>query len=649
MPVYGTIGGSINASQLPVNLPVWFGIRGNLMIDQNTNWSGKLVYMFSGSSTVVNSGTAFNISGSVLEGCDKMWGGILLPGNASFSMTGGRISDATSAVETSGINNLSISGGATLTRNFYGLNLRNARKKVVPSLSNLTINGTGPLKAAYPGQPIDPDLQREHGQAGITVSGLVNFTLAPNLSVIINKCEYGVEATYSNGNIQGIKFTNIFWTALKPTGKAVGAKEGNYQINQCVFQRRDIGRYLVNTTFSVSNNVMENMDGGIICSNSYGGSVNYILGNQITNTFGGIEAILNPNCTIEISAGNIITNASGTGIFVTDFLMGGSIFSSHKILNSTITLRNNSGLIPQSNAGATGIYVAQVQGLGGGAIKVCSNIVGLPGTNTETVNIGILVVNGHSLDVSKNEITQTTQNAAAEHTGIKFLNTDRTFLGCNGVNYTNVGIQTSGNCYPVALHTNRFIEHDEAGLKVSGRLYTFFNGQHIHQGNRWLYATNANRPGAVSNMFPSENALWPFIVDGAENSKFLPYVVGNNWFRNQINPALLTRTCAASEPGCAGFVTEATFDESSALIAEVLANQAPFSLLSPALRWQIEADVLTMMADNGMDSQPDWTSFWSSRYATTQGVLARMHLVPRPVNNAPFCGLISRSISLFVG
>ncbi len=620
VPVYGTNGGQISISSLPTPLPPSFVIRGVLSIDQKTEWAGHTVLMSSDAQILIQPDIEFSISACIIQGCGR-WKGINMTGDGTFSMTGGRVSDANIALESTGKNSITIDGNAFLTRNYYGIYIRNATELKKLSLSNLTIDGTLPP----PPNPLSPtESQITRGIVGIAISNISKFNIAGNGTIKIRKYEFGVQMNESNGNISGVKVEECAWITDKgKIGTAIDMTNGEYSVKTCTIDRCHRGIVSNICKFDISNNITDNTTKAIICSNAWPGAANKctIFNNTITNTVGGIDASPNPGAYITIDQ-NTVKKVSRVGIFLTDLLFGGSVFSGHKITNSPeVEISNNAGLFPENNAGATGISVSQVQGLGGGGISVCSNKVTLPSTNTESDNKGILAESIHAVDISKNEITQGTSNATANHTGIRFVGSNFCFLGCNGVNYTNTGIQTSGNCPNVSFHTNRFKEHDKVGLEVSGRLSNFFSGKYEHQGNRWLYITDNIKPGAISNMDPFFNSLYRFVVDKDENMEFFPYVIGANWFFNESTPDI-TRSCNPSSSGCAGAIAEGSGEDE--MMQRVATEDPILQVLPPLLRWELEQQTLNYIAESGNTSSSAWSGFWNSRYNTSQGIIARM-------------------------
>ena len=631
--VYGTTGGSVLISQLPAVLPSFFTIRGTLIVDQHTTWSGKQVNMQIGSKIQINSGVSFTLSGSSLEGCAYMWKGVTMSGGAVFVMSGGFISDAITAVESVGEKSITISGGAKLLRNYHGLSFLNLNKPFTPMLSSLTIDGKGPFKPEYFGQPADEI--RKIGIIGIKIENMANYTIAGAKSVTVkNYGEQGVYAKNSAGILTGVVLEDIFESNIhrRPVIKGTGILvEGgsNTKVPDCVFRRSHIGIEILNTAFDVKNNVMETMDLGIIFSNSLPGT-NYLINNTIKNCWSGIVAELNRGA-ITIIQNNTIENASRVGIFLNDMLAGGGITDSkYKVSDCTITMSNNAGLIPQNNKGAAGIIATQLAAQGLESTTICSNTIHLPHINSEPDNIGIRMSFVHSINVSKNSINQGDKNPGLKHIGIFVNKAELTAVGCNKPVNTNVGIETGDlECGNMYFHTNEFRGHQEAGLKFNGLFFSStldpnnpISGApyfpHKHQGNLWLYDTDATRPGAIHTI-PGYGQVMTFIVDKGENPAFFPFVADPFLFRDESTPDP-TRTCPA------GLCTlaESEGDVSDLLTEQIISNASVFTNVSAAQRWSLELYALDHIASLGSAATAAQTAFWNSRYATSQGITARM-------------------------
>lgn len=638
--VYGTTGGSILISQLPAVLPSFFTIRGTLIVDQHTTWSGKQVNMQIGSKIQINSGVSFMLSGSSLESCTYMWKGVTMSGGAVFVMSGGFISDAITAVESVGENSISISGGAKLLRNYHGLSFLNLNKPFTPMLSSLTIDGKGPFKPEYFGQPASEI--KKIGIIGIKIENMASYTIAGAKSVTVkNYGEQGVYAKNSAGILTGVVLEDIFESNIhrRPVIKGNGILvEGGSRttIDDCVFRRSHIGIEILNTAFDVKNNIMETMDGGISCAYALPGT-NSITYNIIKNCWTGIVAQFNVGAVTQIN-NNTIENASRCGIFLDDMLLAvaDGIFSGYEVSNCTITISNNAGLIPSYNEGAVGILATRLAARGPGAVFICSNTIYLPHTDSKPENVGIHMTSVHSLYVNKNNISQGDKNPTLKHTGIYMHLVDKTAVGCNKTTNTNVGMETGPgeSCIQMYFHTNEFRDHQEAGIKFNGQFlsatYQFnpiTNGggfPHIHQGNLWLYNTDATRPGVVQTALQFSQTM-TFIVDRAENPAFFPFVDDQNLFFDQ-STAAATRTCPVGQ--CGG-QAELEGNEPDFLTEQTISNAPVFANTMDALHWSSELHALDYIASRGNAATATQMAFWNSRYATSQGIAARMNKVGR--------------------
>lgn len=161
--------------------------------------------MFGGAQIRISPGMAFELDGTILEGCDQMWKGVYLGGNADIILhSSARMSDAVSGIESRGLNSISIEN-STLTRNFYGLNCYNSTSSWEYQLEKMTIDGAGPLKLPYAGQPTD--LYGPRGKAGIFFSNMNEFWLFSNpQSNIVKRCEIGAWFKNCTGLMTGFKF-----------------------------------------------------------------------------------------------------------------------------------------------------------------------------------------------------------------------------------------------------------------------------------------------------------------------------------------------------------------------------------------------------------------------------------------------------------
>jgi len=542
-PVYGSPGGIINITSLPINLPNSFGISGTLIVNQSTVWTGKQVYMFGGAQIQVSADMSFELSGTVLEGCDKMWKGIYMGGNAGILMNNeARISDAVSAIESRGSNSIAVDGG-DMTRNLYGLNFYNCISPLIFNLPDLEINGTGPLKPPYPGQ--SPDLYGPRGRAGMLFTNLNDYLIDNSSLVTVRQYEVGAWIKGSAGTLQKTRFESIVWYNAKTNGIAVlidglapALQIGN-TVFDCDFVNCNMGIDVHASAFYITSNRMTTVNMGIRVRNSVEGYVHSISDNNIDGVNNGIMVNPNLNRTIHIND-NTISRAAGYGIYLSDNTTSLTT-SRYQILRCTIRLERNGALNPMPNDAAIGIWVTQV-GANSEDIRIESNYVYLPGANTGTNNTGISVTACHAVSVRKNHVIQDIPNVVASHTGIYYGNSNFSILSCNDLTNTDKGLVVAGSNSSTQISTNRFNFHTSVGMLFQSITSSFFNGDHVHQGNLWLYPTDASNPGAISLLSGPANALHQFIVDAAENPAFLPYVAGDNWFVDQDNTGT-TVTC----------------------------------------------------------------------------------------------------------
>ena len=545
-PIYGSPSGFINVTDLPAQLPNSFGIVGSLIINQNTTWGSKTVVMFGGSQIVIRPGAAFSLVGTVVQGCDKMWKGIFMSGNAGISLSGGaRISDAVRAVESVGTNTIWVDN-ASLTRNFYGLNFYNSNDVIDLSVSSLSIDGAGPLKPPYPGQP--SDLYGPRGKAGLFFTNLASFSsyFSSPVSTVKN-CEIGAWIKGCAGALFQFRFEDILWYHVKPLGTAVLIQDGipNHPdgiiVSACQFVNCNTGIDADNSRVTFIGDILSKVNTGIRIRNALSNEGSQIYNCTIDGANDGIMLGPNQNSSIHLD-GDTVRNVAEYGIYLTD--QATSITNSqYTVEHCSVSIKGNEALSPRSNDNAIGIWATQI-GVNGDHLKIQSNYINLPGSNTGLNNTGIAITNCHSANIKKNHVMQDVPNAAAKHVAMFYENTNFTNVECNDFLNTDVGLRVSGSQNtPTAIKTNQFKYHTSAGMVFSGLTQSFHpSGDHIHAGNLWLYPTNASNPGAVSTLSANANALMQFIVDAAENQAFLPYVSGDNWFVDQDNQGI-TPTC----------------------------------------------------------------------------------------------------------
>ncbi|MBP6238260.1 MAG: T9SS type A sorting domain-containing protein [Saprospiraceae bacterium] len=210
------------------NTPVYFGyeiknqcfsLEGELVIDvwhatfNNTKW-----YCAPGSSIRIPNYGLFGshwFINSTLQGCEKMWRGIIyegLPsapflGSAGIALQGTTIKDAWHGVEM-GNNTTITTYGSSFIDNYIGIfvapNL-GISQKIVTDIRNTNFIYDGTMLPMYTGQP--EWSQRSH--AGIRVHNLAQLNVTGGL---FQNVQYGIRAINTSSNIQSAHFedTDLF-------------------------------------------------------------------------------------------------------------------------------------------------------------------------------------------------------------------------------------------------------------------------------------------------------------------------------------------------------------------------------------------------------------------------------------------------------
>lgn len=546
--ILGLPWGTFNISELPAANHPMLVIAGTLIIDQNTIWTQKQVKMMAGAQIIVATGVTFQISESVLEGCDYMWKGILMNGGATLIIdTNTRISDAVSAVESQGLNSLEVSD-SELSHNFYGLNFHDGNNSNGFTLIDATIDGSGPLKAPYPGQPAS--LYGPRGKVGLLFSNMNKLELtSASQNNLVKNCEIG--SWIKNNCVGGffkINFENILWYENNvPHGTGILVENSlpndpfGIIIAQCRLTNCETGVDASNSKFSLFTSQIYSSNTGIRVRNSLPNENTEIAVCIISGTNDGIVLGPNPNGRIHVYNTNIY-EAALRGIYLTDETTAINN-SQYTIERCLVRINPNQGLTPKINSNAVGIWATQL-GVQGQNLNIQHNYVYLPGVSQGLNNTGIKVTDCHSIMIRKNHVIQGFPNKIMEHIGMFYENTGFGTIECNDFLDTDVGLVVSGALNtPTAIRTNQFKNHTSAGMIFNGLTRSFdITGDHIHAGNLWLYPTNATNPGAISTLSANANELMQFIVDANENQAFLPFVSGDNWFVDE-NANGATPTC----------------------------------------------------------------------------------------------------------
>lgn len=619
IPVYGSPGVVTPISLLPNPLPSSFKIEGTLRVTSSHVWSNLSVKMGNAAHILIDQTASLSLTnGTVIEGCETMWVGVALNLDATLVVSDdSEINDAVNAIY--------VTKRCTVTLNESKFK-RNFRTlfAVSPTLQNFSFNlytagswvdGAGPLKPPHTGQSFF-----EHGpksDSGFrfircnSVGGNLKVGDNASLQCVFRNCEYGISSASSFLTVENTRFEEITGSTIFG-GYGIYGEYGYYKIQQCEFFHCYTGIYLYKMNFLVDDNDFSTLSQALFAwqSRYY---INPVVAlptvkyNRVDNVLNGFVFFQNDDSNPQVY-GNTSSKTGRVGILIMD--IAGMPNRSY-IYDNTLDLSGGGWPNGTPDGNGIGIHITSTRNA-----AVCRNTISHSADGEQAICIS---ADGSTLATITNNTTSV--NGAlylGQHIGIRHSITDNSTLDCNTLTGNTIGLQVNGVSTTTKVSKNTFA----ADLR-DGMVYNMATTQvQTHTGNRWTYFTDASFPGAVNN--GSNPAANRFLVDGAENSAFLPHVVSApGWFVNESTPGN-TPLCNPGGNICSVQPPFAPGGGEEEMLGKIINNELTFSDYSEASAWLASRQALSWIAVNGLTNTAPYATYWAQNANTSQGKLAQL-------------------------
>ncbi|MEZ4960906.1 MAG: T9SS type A sorting domain-containing protein [Saprospiraceae bacterium] len=616
---------------MPVGQAVNLIVRGTLVMntDEFTNgiqnyefFSGSNLCFDEGAQMIVPNSGSLKIVGSHLQGCEKMWKGILVEGLGEISLLPGLnqynhmlIEDAEHALLLEGLSSAHVMG-TEFRDNYIGIYAMGSVFQPEAVIGS-TFSSTGSLLPNYIGQLTFPNQRTRYGilleKAGLFEIGAVGED--PN---IFDGPVNGIVSDHTHIFLMNSEFRNFTgkFQYPEPRNYAVYAEGSGHEFWQnysplcatnsvCTFDNCRNGIYLHNMNCYVTGNNMTNMYTGIYVEECKSPHVE-ICHNSIGCIYRGITLRNNDNAAVVNVSNNAIDLDWNSGVVP----KGRAIHvEENQIPHQSATIFNNQE-INITNA-LSGIFVSNANGYDIGYNRVFADRDAASEGNAYT---GFNIVNGLDIDMKCNLVDGDRENFPALNGNIygpaafraRFVNSllpDINSYRCNDAFDTNIGWQFDMECDGTVFQGTEF-QNNEFGLHYRMTAETGKQPENPlaqRHGNRWIGSWTSGFVGARLDN-PTDDRI-------SSNQYIVPSFTGNQYAPNQDpDPATTVVDWFDVKPG--GFITcdnvcnELIADDEEGEVETTVRDQKiadgtyTFTVYAQATQWMAERQLYKKLRAN---------------------------------------------------
>lgn len=626
----GTTGQETSVGAVTLNPGTCYLIKGTLVVDGNTSWTGMKFKMEE--SSMIRVEADLSMTNCYLSGCGDMWQGIETKGQVYLHSYYSFIEDANIGMKLSGLAGM-VCFGTDFINNYIGIATANpfeedTEDKLIHrgQIWGCEFYTATTLPDPYPGHYYSPswpttptETPYNQGFAAIYLSRTVG------LNIGYDGAE-GLDRNKIHDMRNGIILRDE--TVSNISGTDFYDFEGGFRraLPHPLLDLNQFAINMINVESDIRDNTMDNLMFGIFGLESS----NTIQRNVVTLStpspgFGftrGItltrpqEAIITNNEIYEGMRGISIEDVANDFLIedndlITSFYFGG--------INTRIYIRNakldpaegvilNNDLLIDDAMASTGIHLINTN-----RINVEDNDV-IFMNEEEHQTRGIIGVGAYRSDIIHNTTNRNLTDVLEGNNGIEFENSGFNTFFCNDMDNFWINLHMFGPNLLSGIQTS-IIHEAEFGFAITSPTML---GVQKHTGNKWL-ATYGDFGAFLFGSNPDLEAPFSrFIVDEMEDSDFMPDPIGplsvssDVWFLNESTPLIPTDTCE-SEP--LPLVNPDT-------LSKLIRTELNFEDFNDEMTWIMKSDIFDMiLADPGLTSNTVLDSFYTAEENTALGKL----------------------------
>lgn len=646
----GRTGSSYDISDLSYSLTsgTCYLVKGILVIDQNTIWSGIRLLMEEKSKILVKANVTLALDDCYLSGCDDLWQGIETESDSELFVHDSYIESANIAIRLGNLTVFECTGNEFID-NYIGISVGSPFEAVPSSTTQISQKGgilgckfytDDVVPDPYPGHfysswPTTPsEIPFDQGYAAVFVARSVGLNLGLHTASVANRNEIyhmrnGVININSDIHIGATDFYDFEGSVYIDPNIPADDPPATLLINQYAMMS------ISSPDLTASNNTIDNiMRGGYGQWSSTTYKDNTI---DVRNTGSDLQltrGLMAKNSNFFVAEDNVI-NDGNRGIFIN------GAFNRLDLIDNVLdmTLANGKGagieiffgkfVLNQSNIENNDIEINNASKSYGFSLNTCSGLIldnndiyfddDLGGAGN--YNAGISAIETDQCLFTRNDVLADRDYIDEDHNyGMVFTNSERNGFLCNTIDSMHTLLRFIGDCH----HTNLIATEFERGRVAFELLSPVVIGEQDQNGNEWLHSYDDGGAIITGHDDPYDVAInstffYNNTPTGAEPQlphDIRPAIIDDGtWF--SYDGTGTGKTCEEDDPDIA---------PDSDSLANLILNLPQFDTLNDQMTWMIKSNVFNLMLlDTSLANNSTLDSFFDAEALKPLGKLVTAH------------------------